>query len=264
MAVDGDVDVVKGEVTFSTTALLTALALAQEHGGARLALRAAGLAADEPDGVDGLPPDLGRLLAGVTSGEALCEATALGFLAGRAAPKPRGPSWLDVSSFLIDHDLVVRGAEGRSILQLPWFEEDLFVSRQLPDITEMPPHVRAQCVENYRAGLRGERRRFRFTSYGHAYRVESLPVHGDDGRVKAVLGIARPSVAAGGDSCGLTARELEMLQLAADGMSGPGIAAHLVLSPGTVKTHFQNIYRKWDVSDRASAVAKAFRQGLIA
>jgi two-component system nitrate/nitrite response regulator NarL len=46
-------------------------------------------------------------------------------------------------------------------------------------------------------------------------------------------------------------------------MSGPQIAAHLVLSPGTVKTHFQNIYRKWDVSDRACAVARALRQGLI-
>jgi DNA-binding NarL/FixJ family response regulator len=36
-----------------------------------------------------------------------------------------------------------------------------------------------------------------------------------------------------------------------------------VLSPGTVKTHFQNIYKKWDVSDRAGAVARALREGLI-
>jgi PAS domain S-box-containing protein len=61
----------------------------------------------------------------------------------------------------------------------------------------------------------------------------------------------------------LTEREVETLQLAARGMSGPEIAEHLVLSPGTVKTHFQNIYLKWGVSDRASAVAKALRQGLI-
>jgi DNA-binding CsgD family transcriptional regulator len=263
MAVEGDVEAVAGEVAISTTAYLTALALAREHGGARLALRATGLEPDEPERVDGVPPDLGRLLAGLTLGEALREATALGFLAGRAAPRPRRPKWLDVSSFLMDHDLVVRGAEGRSILQLPWFENDLFVARQLPDITEMPAHVRALCVENYRAGLRGERRRFLFTSCGHAYSVESLPVHGDDGRIKAVLGLARPTRASEGGSTGLTARELEMLQLAANGMSGPEIAAHLVLSTGTVKTHFQNIYRKWDVSDRAGAVAKALRQGLI-
>lgn len=61
----------------------------------------------------------------------------------------------------------------------------------------------------------------------------------------------------------LSARELEVLQLAADGLSGPEIAAHLHVSPATVKTHFENIYGKYDVSDRVAAVAKALREGLI-
>ena len=61
----------------------------------------------------------------------------------------------------------------------------------------------------------------------------------------------------------LTARERQILQLAAQGMSGKTIAQQLSLSPSTVKSHFENIYAKWDVSDRASAVAKALREGLI-
>jgi two-component system nitrate/nitrite response regulator NarL len=61
----------------------------------------------------------------------------------------------------------------------------------------------------------------------------------------------------------LTAREREILQLAAQGMPGKAIAHALTLSPSTVKTHFENIYAKWGVSDRASAVAKALREGLI-
>jgi PAS domain S-box-containing protein len=61
----------------------------------------------------------------------------------------------------------------------------------------------------------------------------------------------------------LTPRELELLQLAAEGWSGPRIAEELVLSPGTVKTHFQNIYSKLGVRDRVAAVAKAMRLGLI-
>ncbi|HEX3561958.1 MAG TPA: LuxR C-terminal-related transcriptional regulator [Solirubrobacterales bacterium] len=61
----------------------------------------------------------------------------------------------------------------------------------------------------------------------------------------------------------LTPRELELLRLAADGLSGPQIAEQLVLSPATVRTHFGNIYGKLDVGDRASAVAKAMRLGLI-
>ena len=61
----------------------------------------------------------------------------------------------------------------------------------------------------------------------------------------------------------LTARELEVLQLAADGLPGRAIAERLVVAPATVKTHFEHIYRKLGVSDRAAAVATALRQGLI-
>ena len=60
-----------------------------------------------------------------------------------------------------------------------------------------------------------------------------------------------------------TPRELDLLQLAAEGRSGPQIANDLVLSPATVKTHFENIYAKLGVRDRAAAVAKAMRIGLI-
>jgi PAS domain S-box-containing protein len=61
----------------------------------------------------------------------------------------------------------------------------------------------------------------------------------------------------------LTARELQVLRLAAEGRSGPQIAESLVVSPATVKTHFENIYEKLGVSDRAAAVAFAMRMGLI-
>jgi DNA-binding CsgD family transcriptional regulator len=62
----------------------------------------------------------------------------------------------------------------------------------------------------------------------------------------------------------LTPRELEVLELAADGRNAPKIAEELVVSVATVRTHFGNIYDKLDVGDRASAVAKAMRLGLIA
>ncbi|MDT5167976.1 MAG: hypothetical protein QOD02_1295 [Mycobacterium sp.] len=62
----------------------------------------------------------------------------------------------------------------------------------------------------------------------------------------------------------LTPREIQVLQLAADGSSGRRIAAELCLSPATVKGHFENIYTKLRVSDRASAVAIGVRLGLIA
>jgi DNA-binding CsgD family transcriptional regulator len=61
----------------------------------------------------------------------------------------------------------------------------------------------------------------------------------------------------------LSERELEVLRLAAEGVSGPAIAERLFVSPFTVKTHFEHIYEKLGVGDRAAAVAQALRTGLI-
>jgi DNA-binding CsgD family transcriptional regulator len=61
----------------------------------------------------------------------------------------------------------------------------------------------------------------------------------------------------------LTPREEEVLQLAAEGLSGPNIGEQLFVSPGTVKTHFQHIYDKLGVRDRAGAVARGLRLGVI-
>jgi PAS domain S-box-containing protein len=61
----------------------------------------------------------------------------------------------------------------------------------------------------------------------------------------------------------LTPRELEVLEHGAQGHSRPEIAASLNISPATVKTHFEHIYAKLGVSDRAAAVARAVRDGLI-
>jgi PAS domain S-box-containing protein len=61
----------------------------------------------------------------------------------------------------------------------------------------------------------------------------------------------------------LTPRELQVLALASDGASVPAIARELVVSPTTVQTHLKNIYGKLCVHNRAAAVAKAIRLGII-
>ena len=61
----------------------------------------------------------------------------------------------------------------------------------------------------------------------------------------------------------LTKRELEILRLAAEGLSAPEIADRLVVSVTTVKTHLQHVYAKLEVSDRTAAVAQAMRRGLL-
>ncbi len=62
---------------------------------------------------------------------------------------------------------------------------------------------------------------------------------------------------------GLTPRELEVLQLAADGLSNEDIAGRLVISEKTVKNHIANIFSKLQVNDRTQAVLYALRKGLV-
>jgi len=61
----------------------------------------------------------------------------------------------------------------------------------------------------------------------------------------------------------LTARETEILALAAEGRSGPQIGQELNVAAATVKTHLGNIYAKLGVTDRAAAVAEGIRRGLV-
>jgi len=55
----------------------------------------------------------------------------------------------------------------------------------------------------------------------------------------------------------LSAREVEVLQLVAEGKSNPEIGKALFVAASTVKTHLDRAYAKLGVSDRAAAVARA-------
>jgi two-component system nitrate/nitrite response regulator NarL len=67
-----------------------------------------------------------------------------------------------------------------------------------------------------------------------------------------------------GDRPRLTPREVDVLRMVAEGLTTPQIATRLVLGPATIKSHLQTLYEKLGVSDRASAVAVAMRQGILA
>jgi HD-GYP domain-containing protein (c-di-GMP phosphodiesterase class II) len=62
---------------------------------------------------------------------------------------------------------------------------------------------------------------------------------------------------------GLTAREVEVLQLVARGLSNKQIAGSLVISPKTVSNHLEHVYAKIDAPNRAGAALFAVQHGLL-
>jgi len=71
---------------------------------------------------------------------------------------------------------------------------------------------------------------------------------------KALQRMSKPS---------LTSRELDVLQLVAEGRSNKDIARRLEITEGTAKTHVKAILAKLDAISRTEAVAVAHKRGLI-
>ena len=80
-----------------------------------------------------------------------------------------------------------------------------------------------------------------------------------------VVGMPREMLeeAEGGSEGVLSARELEILLLAAQGLSNRQIAARVHLAEGTVKRHLHNTYNKMEVGSRGEAVRKALHDEWI-
>jgi DNA-binding NarL/FixJ family response regulator len=61
----------------------------------------------------------------------------------------------------------------------------------------------------------------------------------------------------------LTAREVEVLALVAEGCTNAEAARRLYISEATVKTHLLHIFGKLGVDDRTAAVTRAMERGLL-
>ena len=108
-----------------------------------------------------------------------------------------------------------------------------------------------------------------------AYLIKSASVEHLIGAVRAavfdpkgenvIVGMPREMVEEARDGSGgvLTAREMEILLLAARGLSNRQMAGSLRLSEATVKRHLANLYPKMDVSSRGEAVRKALSEDWI-
>jgi DNA-binding CsgD family transcriptional regulator len=93
--------------------------------------------------------------------------------------------------------------------------------------------------------------------------VDAIELVGKDDEPDAVV-LATPEAAAEhGAGVGLTARELEVLALLAEGASNKLIGRRLGISAHTAKYHVASLLEKLDAVSRADAVAQAARIGVL-
>jgi DNA-binding CsgD family transcriptional regulator len=171
-----------------------------------------------------------------------------------------------------------------------WELGELCVWRQRAGIAERPPV--ADCAEPFRLELTGDPDAASDLWDGLGCPYESalaLASSGNEatlrrgltklqrlGSTPAAARVARalhergvrdvpqgPRAATRNNAGGLTARELEVLALVADGMRNEQIAARLVLSRRTVEHHVAAILGKLTVRTRTEAVAEASRLGIV-
>jgi DNA-binding CsgD family transcriptional regulator len=88
----------------------------------------------------------------------------------------------------------------------------------------------------------------------------------DEEALRAAYGAGAVVEAAYGDAdgAGITARELEVLGLCADGLANKEIAQRLGVTSHTAKFHVESLLKKLGAANRAGAVKEGIRRGLIA
>ena len=116
-------------------------------------------------------------------------------------------------------------------------------------MTQPRPHRPEQAPEEAARALRAEADRGRL----------------DQGVVDAVLAVGghAPDRRRRGGPAGLTAREVDVLALLAQGAANKEIARRLSISPKTVGNHIERIYTKLEVTNRASAAMRAMQHGIV-
>jgi predicted ATPase/DNA-binding CsgD family transcriptional regulator len=133
-------------------------------------------------------------------------------------------------------------------------------SYPLPPV-DRPPYERA--VTTARVQL-GERAFVAAWQEGRTMTPEqALTARGEPVPSPAKPAVALRSKALPTYPCGLTAREVEVLRLVAQGFTNAQVAVQLVVSPRTVNFHLTSIYSKIGVSSRNAATRYAIEQHLI-
>jgi two-component system nitrate/nitrite response regulator NarL len=160
-------------------------------------------------------------------------------------------------------DVTVLGLSGPGAADEPWLDAVPVATRAGAVLALTDSRDGARIRACVRAGVRSIAPR----SIGTDDLVEAIrrvaagEIFLGAGAVEAMMReVARLSAPAGAP---LTARELQILRMLADGLKTPAIAAALVVERTTIKTHLHHLFEKLGVSNQAAAVAEGMRRDLL-
>jgi non-specific serine/threonine protein kinase len=115
-----------------------------------------------------------------------------------------------------------------------------------------------QCLDSWQATCRRALRRDAYDRANQNGRASTL-----DQAISMVESLT-PRVSTGDEPVdGLSAREREVAILVARGLTNKQVAAKLVVSPGTVRSHVEHVLTKLDLHSRAQIAVWATQQGLM-
>ena len=173
----------------------------------------------------------------------------------------RGLAVVDIAPTLEGLAVVVAAQD-----ETPWAVRLLAAAAALRDSlgTPLPPVYRAnheRCVATARAQL-GEQAFAVAWAEGRGMTWEQALAARGPVTIPRETHPAPPAKSPATYPDGLTAREVEVLRLLAQGLTDAQIAAQLIISPRTVNTHLKAIYGKIQVSSRSAATRYALEQHL--
>jgi DNA-binding NarL/FixJ family response regulator len=153
----------------------------------------------------------------------------------------------DMDGLAVMRELRQRGLEVRVVIVTAILaEQDLLEAIRLgvsgAVLKEMAPRLLLQCLRKVHAG-------------GHW--VENRAVHA------ALESALRREAGAREAAAQLTAREIDLVRMVANGLRNKEIASRLFITEGTVKTHLHNIYKKLQLETRVAVRQYAEQKGLI-
>ncbi len=139
----------------------------------------------------------------------------------------------------------------------------------MPPLLAMPPLMRLtyeHLVTNLQAQL-GEEAFTALWNQGRTMTLEQTLAAEGAATIPTPVPIEQPSTRPVKPSStypdGLTAREVEVLRLVAQGLKNEQVAQRLIISPRTVDTHLTSIYSKIGVSSRSAATRYAIEHHLV-